>query len=352
LSGDVTGFGIVGSGMIAEYHRDAIRANAAAGAQLIAIAGHRKERSAEISRRFDAPCVTESALLEHPQVDAICICTPSGLHAEQAIRAAQAGKHVLIEKPIALSLEDADAVIATAAASHVTVGVVLQRRTDPVFRAIAEAIARDEFGRLTLGTITIPYHRPQSYYDEAPWRGTWAMDGGGVLMNQGIHLLDLLVWYLGDPISVQASVETLEHTIEVEDTLAACLCFASGALATITATTTVSRGAPHRLELYGTRGLVQVEGEAIVTWQSAGTPPKLASLAERSRLGASASPRGIMLDGHIAIVRDFVDALASRRAPLVDAREARRALAAALAIYRVARGGAGSSLTYGRARVQ
>jgi UDP-N-acetyl-2-amino-2-deoxyglucuronate dehydrogenase len=331
----VIGFGILGTGMIAEYHRDAIVANGDAGAELVAVAPRDPRRCAVIGQAFDVPCLTEAELLERDDVHVVCICTPSGPHAVHAIRAAEAGKHVLVEKPLALTLDDADAVTAAANANGTRVGVALQRRADPVFRGVADAAARHEFGRLTLATITIPYHRPQSYYEQAAWRGTWALDGGGVLMNQGIHLLDLLVWLMGDPVEVRAYAATLERSIEVEDTLVASLRFPSGALATIAATTTAYPGAPHRIELHGTQGFVRIEGETIVAWHSHETSIA-APRSEPRASGAATDPRGIRLDGHVRIVRDFVDALRSGRPPLIDGVEARRSLAAALAIYEAA----------------
>jgi UDP-N-acetyl-2-amino-2-deoxyglucuronate dehydrogenase len=192
---------------------------------------------------------------------------------------------------------------------------------------------------LTLGVVAMPYYRPQAYYDQADWRGTWAMDGGGVLMNQGIHLVDLLVWYMGDPVGVQAQARTLHRGIEVEDTLAATLHFASGALATITATTTAAPGFPHRIEIYGTNGGIQVEGESISRWTLADPatatvePPEVGIAADA---GAGGDPRGIAPTGHIAILRDFIHALREDRAPLVDGAEGRRSLAAVLAVYQAA----------------
>jgi predicted dehydrogenase len=318
----LTGFGILGAGMVAEYHRAAIAANAEIGAQLVAVASGRDEQE----------------LLERADVDVVCVCTPSGLHAEQTIRAAEAGKHVLVEKPFALTLESADAVIEAAAANGVRVGVVLQRRADPAYSSAVQAVSNGDFGPVTLATLTIPYHRPQSYYDQAAWRGTWDLDGGGVLMNQGIHLLDILVWCLGDPVELDARYATLARSIEVEDTLVAALRFASGALATVAATTTASPGGPHRLEMFGTEGFVRIEGEAITAWESPRSVAPVTS-APVSR-GAGGDPRGIEPDGHIRIVRDFVEALRDDRPPLVGGAEARRSLAAALAIYESARAAA------------
>jgi len=333
------GFAILGSGMVANYHRLAITANAEQGARLVAVGHYNPVRFAEISARFGVPCVSQQELLADPAVDVVCICTPSGQHAAQAIAAARAGKHVLVEKPMALSLTDADAMIAACDQASTKLGVALQRRAEPLFRRVYEAIQAGDLGDLTLGVVTLPYYRPQAYYDQAEWRGTWTLDGGGVLMNQGIHLVDLLVWYMGDPITVQAHAGTLYQSIEVEDTLAATLCFPSGAMATIAATTTASPGFPHRLEIYGTGGGIQIEGETVRHWVLADPATATVERPETgppATAGAGADPRGIAPAGHIAILRDLIHALREDRAPQIDGTEGRRSLAAVLAVYRAA----------------
>jgi UDP-N-acetyl-2-amino-2-deoxyglucuronate dehydrogenase len=336
---ETVGFAILGAGMVADYHRQAIAANADLGARLVALGHYNPARFAEISAEFGVPCVGQEDLLADTAVDVVCICTPSGQHAAQAIAAAHAGKHVLVEKPMALSLADADATIAACDRAGVKLGVVLQRRTEPLFQRIHRAVQAGDLGELTLGVVTMPYHRSQAYYDQAEWRGTWALDGGGVLMNQGIHLVDLLVWTMGDPVHVQAHADTLHRDIEVEDTLAATLRFANGALATITATTTAAPGFPHRLELYGTGGGIQIEGESVRRWDLADParasvePPETGPAADA---GAGRDPRGIAPTGHIALFRAFVRALREDRAPQIDGAEGRRSLATVLATYEAA----------------
>jgi predicted dehydrogenase len=187
-----------------------------------------------------------------------------------------------------------------------------------------------------MGMVTIPYFRPQAYFDSADWRGTWALDGGGVLMNQGIHLVDLLVWMMGDPIEVRAYAATLQRQIEVEDTLTAILRFANGSLATITATTTAAPGFPHRLEFYGTGGCIQVEGEQVGRWEL--TDPATARIKPLpvggpAKAGAGGDPRGEGATAHLALFRDFIQALAEGRPPAIDGEEGRRSLATVLAIY-------------------
>jgi predicted dehydrogenase len=329
-------FAILGAGIIADYHRAAIAEHAAAGAELAAIGHHHPARFAELSARFGVPCRSIGDVLADDSIDAVCVCTPSGVHAEQAIAAASAGKHVLVEKPMALSLAEADAMIAACERAGVHLGVVLQRRFDPIYERMHGAIAAGNLGDLSLGVVVLPYYRPQAYYEAADWRGTWALDGGGVLMNQGVHLVDLLVWFMGDPTAVQARAATLHREIVAEDTLAAVLQFGNGALATITATTTAWPGFPHRVEVYGSAGGIQIEGESARQWRSAVAKERHPEQSARHSLpatGTASDPRGISLDGHVAVLSDFLRALQTGRPPRIDGIEGRRSLAAVLAIY-------------------
>lgn len=332
-------FAILGTGMVAAYHRQAIAAGTDLGARCAAVCHYKPARFDEIERAFGVPCRRLEDVLADDAIDVVCICTPSGQHAEQAVAIAQAGKHVLVEKPMALTLADADRMIAACDEAGVKLGVVYQRRAEPLFQQIAAAVQAGDLGETTLGSVLMPYVRPQQYYDSAAWRGTWALDGGGVLMNQGIHLVDLLVWYMGDPVAVQAHAATLHRDIEVEDTLAATLRFANGAQATITATTTAAPGFAHRLDLYGTQGGIQVEGETVHRWTlaegvSAHVDPVTKTPAEGA--GSGGDPRGIAPTGHIGILRNFIKAIRGEEPLLVDGAEGRRSLAAVLAIYEAA----------------
>lgn len=338
-------FGIIGTGMIGQFHAAAIAQTA--GAQLVAVCRANPGRADEAAARFGVPCEPDvEALLAREDIDAVCICTPSGLHAAQGIAAARAGKHILVEKPMALSVADADALIAACRAAGVLLAVALQRRADPLFQGVRAAIAGGALGRPTLGAVSAPYWRPQSYYDSAAWRGTWALDGGGALMNQGIHLVDLLLWYMGDVVEVEARIATRAHTIEVEDCVTASLRFADGALGSIAASTAAAPGFPHRVELYGDRGGVQLEGEQIVRWQLAGEAPVRpeagAATGQGSGAqgaGAGANPAAIGGEGHARLVADLVEAIRTGRAPLVPGEEGRRSLALVLAVYEAARTG-------------
>jgi UDP-N-acetyl-2-amino-2-deoxyglucuronate dehydrogenase len=243
---------------------------------------------------------------------------------------------------MALTLSDADAMIEVCRKEHVLLGVALQRRTDPFLVAAQAAVAGGALGQLILGCVAVPYLRTQDYYRSAAWRGTWRLDGGGALMNQGIHLLDLLLWYMGDAAEVQAQMTTLAHAIEVEDCVAATVRFMNGALGSVAATTAAAPGYPHRVEVYGEQGGMLIQGEQIVRWESTSMPHiPLATATPVSMMasGAGSSPRGISGEGHQRLIADFVDALREKREPIVPGTEGRRSLALALAMYDAARTG-------------
>ena len=332
---DSIGIAIVGTGSVADFHVTAI--NHTAGAHLAAVVHYDPKQFAVLAARFGVPCISFDAALEHHDIHALSLCTPSGQHATQTIAAAQAGKHVMVEKPMALTPTDADAMIAACERANVRLAVMLQRRGEVLFQKVQQAIRAGDLGTLRLGLITMPYFRADAYYQQAAWRGTWALDGGGVLMNQGIHLLDLLLWYLGDPVNIQASAGTLERTIEVEDTLTGMLEFASGARATVTATTTAAPGFAHRLELYGNQGGIQIEGEHIKKWtltHSGQVTPLSATTHDDA--GAGADPRGIAATGHIALMQDFVSSIRHNRPPLVSGTDGKRSIQTIWDIYRAA----------------
>ncbi|MEM8488465.1 MAG: Gfo/Idh/MocA family oxidoreductase [Bacteroidota bacterium] len=332
-------FAILGPGLVADYHVTAIEANKHLGASLRTIIHYEPSKFEGISEKYGVPCQSLEAALADTTLDAVCICTPSGQHARQAIACIEAGKHVLIEKPMALRLADADAMIAAAKANNVHIVVAFQRRTEPLFLDIKRAIMGGDLGQLTMASVVLPYFRGQTYYDQAPWRGTWAEDGGGVLMNQGIHIIDLLVWYMGDPVDIKAHAGTLLRDIEVEDVLAASLKFSSGAVATVTATTTTGDGAPHRLELYGTNGCIQVTGETATRWYLKDKTlqtvvPHITS--EPVEAGASSDPRGIKAVGHTALIKTLITAVNNGQTAHINGIEGRRSLATVNGIYRAA----------------
>ncbi len=338
-SSDEIGFAVLGAGMIAEFHARAVAENAGRGARLVAVGHYRKERFRDIEQSFGVPCMSEDALLENPDVDVVCICTPSGQHSAQTIRAAEAGKHVLVEKPMAVTLAEADAMIAACQKQQVNLGVIFPNRTKPLFQEVFHAVKSGQLGELTLGLVTLPFYRSQAYYDQAAWRGTWALDGGGVLMNQGIHQIDLLTWFMGDPVEIHAAARTLHRAIEVEDTVSACLVYGNGAVASINGTTTAEPGFPPRIEVYGTRGGIQLEGETAIRWTIDGEeklPGDIIPDKIQGSAGSAGDPRKITAAGHTALVADFIDSLREGRPPMIDGSEGKRSLAVIRGIYQAA----------------
>ena len=227
-------------------------------------------------------------LLRREDIDVITVCTPNGLRLPLAEEAAMAGKHLVIEKPIAISLKEADRIIAACERAGVHLMCVFQLRYGRAATALRWAIQNGRLGRIVLADAAIKWFRPQAYYESAAWRGTWAQEGGGALMTQGIHTVDLLRWMMGPVRSVSARMATLVHRIEVEDTLVATLTYDSGALGVIEATTAAHPGLPARIEVCGARGTVALEADRITTWQVEGTE-RPADAGGGSEVGKAAS---------------------------------------------------------------
>ncbi len=335
---DRIGFAIIGTGLAAELHRRAILANAPNGAEL-RVVGTRDPARPKAARQFQTECRTVDALFESDDIDVICICSPSGCHAQQALAAAAAGKHALVEKPLALNLADCDAMIEAFDKAGLLLGVAFQRRTDPLFQRVRQAIAAGDLGKLVAGNLLMPYFRSPAYYQSGLWRGTWALDGGGALINQGIHLVDLLLWFMGDPSEVKALGGTVHHAIEVEDSITALLHFPDNACVSLLATTAAAPGFPHRIAVYGTQGGIEIEGERIRRWdlaqpEKATVPPETG--AESFQAGAGASPSGVGIEGHVRLIANFIETLRGNATLASDGRQGRRSLALILEIYKQA----------------
>lgn len=322
--------GIVGAGTIAATHARALRE--ARNARLAGVAGgSRAEAFARehACERFEDPY----AMIRSGAVGAISICTPSGARRDLALAAADAGVHVLVEKPIEVTLERARAMIHACERAGVTLGVVYQSRVKPAPAAVRDALRRGLLGEVVLADVAVKWHRPASYYASGAWRGTRALDGGGVLMNQAIHGVDLLLWLLGDARNLRARAAALRHPLEVEDTLVVQFDLANGGFGTLQATTAAFPGSPQRLELHGTAGAVALVGDRIERWEVAAEPPDEGGGAD---LGGAASPAVADARWHRLVIEDFAEAVASGRAPLVPGREGARSLAFVLAAYRAA----------------
>ncbi len=322
---------IIGCGGIADMHAKAIHDTP--NAELTACYSRSSESANRFAQRYGIEAFTSyEALLASPDVDAVALCTPSGLHTAQAIQAIQAGKHVLVEKPMSLTLREADELIATVDSGNVVVGVISQYRTSPAVEEIKRAIDAGALGRLTSGSLQMKYWRSAAYYASGAWRGTWALDGGGALMNQGIHGVDIFRYLMGAPVSLTAYARTLTHDIEVEDMAVAILEFEGGALGTIEGSTTCNPGYPRRIEICGDKGSVVLEEDSILKWD-VDMPCNLPVGNQAMNVGAS-DPLAISYAGHTRHFTNFVNAILHGEKLLQDVRGGRLPLEIILSIYR------------------
>lgn len=343
MSDGTIGFAIVGCGMIARFHCRALAD--VPGARVTALVSRSLNSAKKLADEIGLSCACHdnlSGALARPDVQAVIVTTPSGAHLEPAVAAAQAGKHVIVEKPLEISTQRCDRIIDACDRNKVRLGVIFPSRFADANLALKKAVDEGRFGRLTLGETTCKWWRSQAYYDEGGWKGTQALDGGGALMNQAIHNVDLLQWIVGPVTHVSAFTATLAHErIEVEDTAVACLRFAHGGLGVIQATTSIWPGLPKTIAVHGDKGSVVVEQEDVLRWEF--SPETEEDKAVRARFaqkvgasGGSSNPAAISHEYHARQLRDFVHALSTGTAPLVDGREGRKAVAIIEAIYQSA----------------
>jgi predicted dehydrogenase len=306
--------------------------------RLAAVADVKLNRAEHFAQEYGVASYTDyRALLASADIDAVSICVPSGLHARVAIDALRAGKHVLVEKPIAITLADADQMIQVAREEGRALGVVLQNRYNHPMQQLRRLIDEGGLGRLYLGNACVRWYRPQSYYEDE-WHGTWAMDGGA-LMNQSIHHIDALQWFMGPVQSVYAYSATLAHQMEAEDVGVAVVKFASGALGAIEGSTlTWPQNLEGSVALFGERGSVKIGGTAlnrITLWKVAGELEQEAEILTSQVV----DPPTVYGYSHREVIRDFAHAVMEDRQPGTPGEEARKSLALVAAIYESARTG-------------
>ena len=331
-----TYIGLIGSGNITRTH--ALAANAIPDVKIAAIYGTNPQTGARLAAEHNAqPYRDFAAFLAHQPMQLVILGTPSGLHAEQGIAAAKRGLHVLTEKPLDISTQNADALIGAAEEANVKLGVIFQDRLKPNIQRLKRWLDRGLLGKILIVDARIKWYRPPEYYSSSKWRGTFALDGGGALINQAIHTVDLLLWLLGDIIHVQGRTATVLHKIEAEDTAVANLEFASGAVGTLLATTAAYPGYPRRVEITGTEGTVILEHDRIVTADLRNAPDDIADIAEGDSNQSASSAAVTDISGHKAILEDFLHAIADNTQPVCNGREGRRSLALVERIYAAAR---------------
>lgn len=340
--------GLIGAGNISATHARA--ASAIADVRIAAVHAPTRDRAVRLAAPYDAAAYeTLDAFLDHRPMDMVAIGTPSGLHAEHGIAAARRGLHVLVEKPIDITTERADALISETAKAGVTLGVAFQDRLKPGLQRMKALVDTGRLGTPILATAHVKWYRPPPYYADSRWRGTLALDGGGALINQGVHTIDLLLWLFGPVGRVFGRTATRLHGIEAEDTAVAALEFVSGALGTVEAATSAYPGYSRRLELTGSEGTLVLDGDELVAVDLREPAVRGEGNSVRPMAGADAhvrppasqasasSPVVADASAHQRVFENFIHAVATRSAPACDGREGRRSVELVEAIYESAR---------------
>ncbi len=331
-------FGIVGPGAIAHFHAGAI--GKTAGAELVSVLGRNPAKTKAFASEYKIdPYTDPQAFLNAENIDALAIASPSGAHLEIAERAAALGIHVLCEKPLEVTSKRSAQIINACKSGNVSLGVIFQGRFERCAALTKEAIDGGRLGKLLFASCQMRWARSQAYYDSAPWRGTWALDGGGCLMNQGIHSIDLLLHLAGDVSHVSAFKGPRTHKrIEVEDNLCAMIRFASGAIGTVLASTSCEPGFPRKFEISGEKGTICIEDNRIVRWEFAEPLPTDEGVVSSFELvaggGGAANPMDIDISGHCRVVEDFVASLKEKREPGVSGKEGKKSVDFISAVYK------------------
>src|SRR6266487_2266753 len=329
-------FGIIGCGVIGPVHAEAI--STLPDAQLVAVADIIPELAQELAEAFHvAPYSDFQQMLAREQLDVVDVCTPSGMHGEHACQVMRSGRNVIVEKPMEISRAAIEEMLRVQQENGVKLAVISQHRFDPDTGQVHDLIEQQAFGRLVLGNALVPWWRSQAYYDSGAWRGTWELDGGGILMNQSIHSIDLLQWLMGPVKSVCAYTDTLVHRMETEDVAVAVLRFANGALGTIAATTDAYPGTGTRIEVHGDKGSVEIEDDRLSYLHLAQDDREQRAPTAPAGPSAAQNPATLAIRSHALQIEDMIRAIRENGAPLVDGYAARHPVEIILGIYESAR---------------
>lgn len=327
-------FGIIGCGVISDWHAASIAE--LDNARLTSVFDVNWQRASDFGGKYQAkPYGTMSEFLQS-EIDAVCVCTPSGLHAEYVIAAARAGKHIVVEKPMGITKEQLDEIERACGEHNVKLCAVSQLVFSDGVQQIRRVLQGGHLGKLILGNVTMKYYRSPEYYQTGGWRGTWSMDGGGALMNQGIHGIGLLQYLMGPVRSVSALARTMVHEIEVEDTATAILEFQNGAIGYLAGTTSIVPAQPRILEIHGEKGSVAMTEDRITRWEVPGIPKPAETGGESD---TAANPTAFSVENHKRQLADFIDAVWSDRPPLLDEKAGRAPVDLILAIYQSSKTG-------------
>ena len=334
-------FGLVGCGVIGPVHAEALAS--LPDARLVAVADLTMERAQKLTAQYGGtPYPDLQSMLQREALDVVIVCTPSGLHGEHACQIMHAGRHVIVEKPMEIRREALDEMLHVQQETGMKLAVISQHRFDPASQQVRQLVDDKAFGRLVMGNALIPWWRSQAYYDSGAWRGTWKLDGGGVLMNQSIHSIDLLQWLMGPVQSIMAYTDTLAHRMETEDVAVAALRFANGALGIIAATTGAYPGVNTRIEIFGNQGSAIIENDELAFLHLARDEKEAvgdygASMKRKPDQGpnsnASSNPAALMANSHARQIADMIRAIREDGTPLVDGYAGRQPVEIILSIY-------------------
>ena len=332
------GFAVVGTGNIAQAHIDAIQK--LPNARLVGVTSRSLDKAGGVAKEHGVKLYPDmNSLLRDEAVEIVTVCTPSGAHLEPAVAAAKAGRHVMVEKPLEVTVERAQEIIDAAESAGVKLATVFMSRFADAHIRLKRALEAGELGRLLQGDAYVKWYRLQGYYDSGDWRGTWRLDGGGALMNQAIHQVDLLLWLMGPVEEVFAYAGTLNHDgLEVEDTLLAVLRYQNGALGSISAATSLYPGQPKVLELHGTKGTVRIKDDNLDLWRLEGVSEaqqrEMVRRDQKEASGTFSDPMAMSFENHRRQFEDFLHAVETDTAPLVDGREGLKSVELVRAVYR------------------
>lgn len=334
------GYAVVGLG-VGKSHADA--AFKSENADLIAVCDLIEEKLEKARNNYPGVLTYTDfdEMLKNPDIDIVSIALPSGMHAEFAVRAMEAGKNVLVEKPIDITVEAAMKIEEARIRTGMKAGVVHQNRNNPDMAPIIEAVRSGKIGDLILGDFAVKWFRTQEYYDNGGWRGTWGMDGGGSLMNQAVHTIDLMQWIMGDVESITGHMGIYNHKIETEDLTASLIKFKSGAVATFISTTCAYPGIRTGIKIYGTKGSIEADGDTLEMWKFNGADEneEKEMLEKYGGKGSAAALDPTLCVGHASIVEDMIAAVRDNRDPQIVPSEAIKSVKIVNAIYESARTG-------------
>ena len=313
-------------------------------AELVAVCDLVEAKMKKVTDKYPSviPYTDFDEMLKNPEIDIISIALPSAMHAEYAVKAMEAGKNVLVEKPIDITVEAAMKIEEARIRTGMKVGGIYQNRNHAVMKPLKKALENGDFGKIFLGTFAVKWFRDQSYYEGATaWHGTWAMDGGGYLINQAVHTLDLMQWLMGDPVSVTSTYEIYNHNIETEDFTASIVKFKSGATATFVSSTCCYPGLSTDVQLYGTKGAVELNADVLKLWKQEGMDERdeedmLDRYGRGNRIACAYDGTKY---GHVTQIDDMIDAVIENRDPQIMPLESIKTIRIIEAIYKSAKTG-------------